>query len=284
MGSCPVYLKSSYNNMPELPEVETTKRGIEPYLKGKRITNIVVRNASLRQPVTANIAECCKGQLILSVSRRGKYLLIATARGNLLIHLGMSGSLRIVPANSPPQKHDHVDLVVGKQAVRLRDPRRFGLFLWSEERLAEHPLLKDLGPEPLDAVFSAEYLWNVSRKRRVAIKNFIMNSHIVVGVGNIYANEALFMSGIRPTRQAGKISRDDFERLVINIRKVLKDAIRQGGTTLKDFRNEEGKPGYFAQELRVYGRAGEACSYCGERIKSKVIGQRSSFYCSKCQK
>ncbi|KHF24733.1 bifunctional DNA-formamidopyrimidine glycosylase/DNA-(apurinic or apyrimidinic site) lyase [Solemya velum gill symbiont] len=270
--------------MPELPEVETTKRGIEPYLEAKRITDIVVRNASLRQPVTANIAECCKGQRILSVSRRGKYLLIATANGNILIHLGMSGSLRVVPAKTPAQKHDHVDLVVGKQAVRLRDPRRFGLFLWSEEELAEHPLLKYLGPEPLDDAFTGEYLWKMSRKRRVAIKNFIMNSHIVVGVGNIYANEALFMCGIRPTRQAGIISRADYERLATNIRRVLEEAIRQGGTTLKDFRNEEGKPGYFAQELQVYGRAGEACSCCGETIRSKVIGQRSSFYCSKCQK
>lgn len=270
--------------MPELPEVETTRAGIEPFMHDQRISHVVVRNGNLRQPIPAALEQQVAGKKIHSVSRRGKYILIAVDAGHVLIHLGMSGSLRIVPADSEAQKHDHFDLVIGSKAIRLRDPRRFGLVLWVKGDPIQHPLLAHLGPEPLSNDFDGDYLWQRSRKRKVAVKNFIMNSSIVVGVGNIYASESLFMAGIRPTRQSGKISKADYRKLAIAIKKVLHQSILQGGTTLRDFQNEDGKPGYFSQELKVYGREGESCSQCGGMIQSRAIGQRSSFYCRRCQK
>ena len=278
--------------MPELPEVETTRRGIEPHILDKTITDVVVRERKLRWPIPAKLAERLKKQKILSVERRGKYLLICVKDGTLIIHLGMSGSLRIIPANTPAGAHDHFDLVIGKQCLRLRDPRKFGAVLWqagpksgSQSGYVEtHKLLANLGPEPLSDSFDTEYLFNLSRKRQVSIKNLIMNSHVVVGVGNIYASESLFRSGIRPTSKAGKVSKARYARLVDSIKQVLAEAIEQGGTTLQDFSNEEGKPGYFAQELKVYGREGQACYICDAPIQKTVIGQRSSYYCPKCQK
>lgn len=270
--------------MPELPEVETTKCGIEPHLRGKRVTDVIIRQPRLRWPVPANLPEVLTGLKIDTVKRRAKYLLLETRAGTLILHLGMSGSLRILDSSVPAGGHDHFDLVIGKQCLRLRDPRRFGAVLWTDRDLQEHTLFKSLGPEPLGESFNTEYLFSASRKRTVAVKNFIMNSHVVVGVGNIYASESLFLAGIRPTRRAGKISRKQYQSLVQSIKTVLQRAIEQGGTTLKDFSNEEGKPGYFAQQLRVYGRKAEACYQCDAPIQQITIGQRSTYYCPRCQK
>ena len=270
--------------MPELPEVETTRRGIAPHLQGKTVADVIIRNRNLRWPVSSVLPAQLKGQRIRSIGRRGKYILLEFANGTLLLHLGMSGSLRIVPDSTPAAKHDHFDLVLeNNRCLRLRDPRRFGSISWTRQEAAKHRLLRELGPEPLANEFNAEYLYTSSRRRKLAIKNHIMNSHIVVGVGNIYANEALFLSGIRPTRAAGKISRKKIAALVDNIKQVLRAAIEQGGTTLRDFTNSDGKPGYFAQQLNVYNRKGESCPSCGASIKHVSVGQRSSYYCPVCQ-
>jgi len=269
--------------MPELPEVETTLRGIEPHLINQIITRVVVRNPALRWPVTADV-EKAEGQQLVRLERRGKYLLLNLLQGGLLIHLGMSGSLRILKQPLAAEKHDHIDVELENgTCLRFNDPRRFGAFLWVDGEINSHELLRDLGPEPLSAEFTADYLYQNSRTRRVAIKNFIMNGHIVVGVGNIYASEALFMAGIHPQRAAGKVSRQRYEGLVAAIRDVLVRAIEQGGTTLRDFVNSDGAPGYFAQELLVYDRAGSDCFQCETPIRQKVIGQRSSYYCPNCQ-
>ena len=270
--------------MPELPEVETTRRGIEPWLQGRTVTEVKVQNAALRWPVPADINKL-SGLPIESVKRRGKYLLLKNARGTALIHLGMSGSLRVSEDSPARRKHDHVEFLLDSgRRLRLHDPRRFGCVLWTEEPPEQHPLIASLGPEPLSDAFTADYLFAATRKRRVAIKNLIMDSHVVVGVGNIYASESLFMAGVRPTRAAQRITRAEARRLTATIREVLGEAIRQGGTTLRDFVNSEGNPGYFAQSLRVYGRTGEPCRACENPVKMKVIGQRASFYCTHCQK
>lgn len=272
--------------MPELPEVETTLRGIEPALTGRRIAAVVVRNPSLRWPVPAAVGRA-HGHVVSGCRRRAKYLLIelGDAGGGLLLHLGMSGSLRICDADDPPRKHDHVDLVIDSgRCLRFNDPRRFGALLWWDGSPEEHALLRDLGPEPLSEGFSGEHLWRLSRGRKGAVKTFIMDGHVVVGVGNIYASEALFMSGIRPSRPAGRVSAARYGALAAAIRDVLAHAIRRGGTTLRDFVNSEGNPGYFAQELLVYEREGNACFQCGAPIRRKVIGQRSSYYCPRCQR
>ena len=272
--------------MPELPEVETTLRGIAPFLDGGRVARIVVRNPSLRWPVTEEVRQA-EGREVLRCRRRAKYLLIELegATGGLLVHLGMSGSLRVCDAGDPPRKHDHVDIVLDNgRCVRFHDPRRFGVFTWWDAPAEAHPLLKDLGPEPLSDAFGGEHLWQKSRGRRGAVKNFIMDGKVVVGVGNIYASEALFMAGIHPTRPAGRISRARYDALSEAIRDVLARAIRRGGTTLRDFLNSEGNPGYFARELLVYEREGSACFQCGNPIRRKVIGQRSSYYCPRCQR
>ena len=270
--------------MPELPEVETTLRGIEPHLLDQTITDIIIRDHRLRWPVPESLKTEAIDQEIKSVKRRGKYILIRTDTGTIILHLGMSGNLRILPANSPPKKHDHIDLILSnKQCLRFHDPRRFGCCLWTRDDPLEHKLLKNLGPEPWDDEFNALMLHKRSRQRKIAIKNFIMDSKVVVGVGNIYASEALFLSKINPNIAAGKISLKRFEVLITAIQKILDQAIKQGGTTLRDFTNSSGEPGYFKQELAVYGREGEPCVKCKKPIRKKVIGQRSSFYCRNCQ-
>ena len=269
--------------MPELPEVETTLRGIEPHLLNQRIARIIVRDPRLRWPVPVEVRKA-EGQQFVRLDRRGKYLLLKLEQGGLIIHLGMSGSLRILQDQLAPEKHDHVDVELENcVCLRFNDPRRFGAFLWVDGEMESHELLRDLGPEPLSTEFTTDYLYKRSRGRRVAIKNFIMNGHIVVGVGNIYASEALFMAGIHPQRAAGRISMQRYEGLVAAIRDVLDRAIKQGGTTLRDFVNSDGAPGYFAQELLVYDRADSDCFQCGAPIRQKVIGQRSSYYCPACQ-
>ena len=274
--------------MPELPEVETTLRGIRPHLEGQRIERLVVREPRLRLPVPADLPERVAGRAVTDLARRGKYLLIGTECGTLILHLGMSGSLRVVPEGTPPGKHDHLDLVLtSARALRLRDPRRFGLLAWSpdppERAAASHPLLRDLGPEPLGPGFGGDYLYGLSRGRRVSVKPFLMDAGVVVGVGNIYASESLFRAGIHPARPAGRIGLERYRRLAQDVRAVLGAAIAQGGTSLRDFVQEDGAPGYFAQELKVYGRAGEPCPGCGAPVRLRRIGQRSSFYCPRCQ-
>ena len=270
--------------MPELPEVETTLRGIEPHLLNQRVARVTVRDSRLRWPVPEEVSKA-EGQTFVSLKRRGKYLLLKLQQGGLIIHLGMSGSLRILKDPLAPEKHDHVDVELENgTCLRFNDPRRFGAFLWVDGEMEAHELLRNLGPEPLSDAFTAAHLYQLSRGRKVAIKNFIMNGHIVVGVGNIYASESLFMAGIHPQRAAGRVSLQRYEGLVAAIRDVLGRAIRQGGTTLRDFVNSNGAPGYFAQELLVYDRAGSECFQCGDAIRQKVIGQRSSYYCSGCQR
>lgn len=271
--------------MPELPEVETTRSGIEPHIKNQTIVKVIVRQPKLRWPIPASLAKDLPGHSISGVSRRGKYLLLKSKLGTVIIHLGMSGSLRILKTPVPPGKHDHVDFELGSgDILRYTDPRRFGCILWEVNDLAQHPLLSKLGPEPLLEEFDSSYLHSLSRKRKAPIKTFIMDSHIVVGVGNIYANEALFMAGISPKRAAGAISKARYEKLVVAVKSVLAQAILVGGTTLKDFTNSNGDPGYFKQSLQVYGRGGLPCNNCEKDLSEVRLGQRATVYCSVCQK
>ncbi|MDH5407283.1 MAG: bifunctional DNA-formamidopyrimidine glycosylase/DNA-(apurinic or apyrimidinic site) lyase [Gammaproteobacteria bacterium] len=271
--------------MPELPEVETTRRGIEPHLLGHSFTGAVVRQRQLRWPVPARLNSLIKNKTIKSVDRRGKYIIIRLEDGALLLHLGMSGSLRVIEQDAQAQKHDHVDLLIdNNKCIRLHDPRRFGSIHWIKGDPEQHKLLCDLGPEPLEENFKPELLFSRSRKRKLAVKLFIMDSKTVVGVGNIYASEALFKAGIRPGKAAGRVSRAEYEKLYLAIKQILTQAIKAGGTTLQDFTNSEGKPGYFKQELSVYGRADEPCLICNSKIKQITMGQRSTFYCPQCQK
>jgi formamidopyrimidine-DNA glycosylase len=271
--------------MPELPEVETTRRGIAPYLEGKRVARVVVRRSDLRLPVSDEISTELPGRTIRRAERRGKYLILRIERGGVILHLGMSGHLRMVPATTPPGKHDHLDIVLETGlALRFTDPRRFGLALWAGEEPLNHPLLMDLGPEPLEEGFSGDHLFQAGRGRVVAVKQFIMNSRIVAGVGNIYANEALFRAGINPALRAGVISLARFRRLAEALRVVLSEAIELGGTMLRDFRDSEGKPGYFALRLDVYGRGGEPCHKCGSAIQAARQGGRSTYFCGRCQR
>lgn len=270
--------------MPELPEVETTRRGLTPHCQGKRITEVRIRNHSLRWPVPTALPEILGQKKLREISRRGKYLLFEFSHGTLLVHLGMSGSMRVMPSSAVPEKHDHIDLCFGKNCLRFNDPRRFGCFLWTEEPVTQHTLISHLGPEPLAEDFCADYLYARSRKRSQAIKTLIMDSKIVVGVGNIYANEALFLAGIHPLKPAGKISRAKYALLVEKIKHVLASAIARGGTTLRDFVGGDGKPGYFAQELNVYGRGGQACKVCTKALTEKAVAQRATVYCTRCQR
>lgn len=271
--------------MPELPEVETTRRGILAHAQNRLITAVTVRQRNLRWPVPADLDANLRNARINGIQRRGKYLIFETGRGFMLLHLGMSGSLRIDEAGRAPKKHDHVEWALDDGSLlRLHDPRRFGSIHWIKDSPAEHPLLRDLGPEPLAAEFDGDYLHRLSRRRTCAVKYFIMNSKIVVGVGNIYANEALFLAGIPPNRAANRVSAAQFAKLAAAIKAVLEDAIRVGGTTLRDFVNAQGNPGYFRLQLRVYEKAGEPCGRCGHIIKHKVMGQRSSYYCPRCQR
>ena len=270
--------------MPELPEVETTLRGVLPHLSGRVVRELIVVRRNLRWPVPEELEEIT-GQRVLAGERRGKYLLFRTARGTLLIHLGMSGSLRLLAPAVPWRKHDHLALRLDTgMELRFHDPRRFGCVLWLHGDPQAHPLLKDLGPEPLGPDFSGRYLFELARGRAAPVKAFIMDSHVVVGVGNIYACESLFMAGIRPTRAAGKVSLVRYEKLAAAIREVLAASIEMGGTTLRDFLNESGEPGYFAQTLRVYDREGEPCRTCGKAIERIVQTGRSTFFCPQCQK
>jgi formamidopyrimidine-DNA glycosylase len=270
--------------MPELPEVETTRRGIEPHIINCQVTNVAVHQPQLRWPVTEDIGAYLSEQRISGISRRGKYLLFEIGKGHLLIHLGMSGSLRLVDKDVVRQKHDHVDIELSSgKILRYTDPRRFGAILWISGAPQLHALLKNLGPEPLTDEFSGDYLYQRSRGRKLPLKSFIMDSKVVVGVGNIYANEALFLAGIKPARQAGSISRKRYAKLAESIRQILANAIEQGGTSLRDFVGGDGKPGYFKQSLQVYGRGAQACNKCGAKLQELRLGQRSTVFCPVCQ-
>ncbi len=272
--------------MPELPEVETTRRGIAPHIQNHKVTGLRVRQRRLRWPVpVARLQTKLVGFTLERVERRAKYLLLRNENGTAILHLGMSGSLCVVPADQAPGKHDHVDILLDSgQALRLTDPRRFGALLWTAGPPEEHELLRSLGPEPLGEDFDGDYLWRRSRNRKVAVKSYIMDAKTVAGVGNIYANEALFMAGIHPARAAGRISRERYRKLADAIRQVLESSIAQGGTTLRDFVNSEGKPGYFAVQLQVYDRDGEPCPVCGTTLKGMRQGQRATVYCPHCQR
>lgn len=270
--------------MPELPEVETTCRGIAPHTIGKVVKAVIVRQPKLRWMVPDSIQDMV-GQTINQVSRRAKYVLLETDIGITMVHLGMSGSLRVVDDSLSADKHDHVDIILDSgKALRLHDPRRFGAVLWTTEEIAIHKLINHLGPEPLTDDFDVDYLVACSKKRSVSVKQFIMDAQVVVGVGNIYASESLFMAGISPQKAANNVSKKRYELLTQCIKQVLARAIEQGGTTLRDFVQAEGKPGYFQQQLNVYGRTGEPCKTCGALIKQLKQGQRSTFYCGKCQR
>jgi len=303
--------------MPELPEVETTRAGLAPHLIGRRVVVATLRRPDLRWPIAAEIRDLLPGQRIDAVRRRAKYLLLDTAAGSALLHLGMSGSLRVLPADTPVRDHDHVDLVLDSgRVLRFNDPRRFGCLLWQPPGEV-HPLLAGLGPEPLSvekathgvspkgtscgaseasdgvafdgttstgAAFNGDYLYALSRGRRVPVKSFLMDQKVVVGVGNIYVAEALFAAGISPLRAAGKVSRERYRRLADAVQSILAYAITRGGTTLRDFISPDGAPGYFEQELSAYGRGGEACRRCGRALKQALVGQRATVWCGHCQR
>jgi formamidopyrimidine-DNA glycosylase len=270
--------------VPELPEVETTRRGIRTAMRGRRIARFELRDHRLRWPVAPALARELPGQRVRDVGRRAKYLLIELERGTLIAHLGMSGSLRVVPAGTPWLKHDHyeIDLDSGR-CLRFNDPRRFGSLHWVTGDPLAHPLLAKLGPEPLGRHFDGACLAARARGRKVSVKQFLLDQHTVVGVGNIYASEALFRAGIHPRRAAGRVSRARYDRLARSVREVLEDAIRQGGTTLRDYVSADGTPGYFRQELYVYERAGQPCRRCGKSIRKLAQGQRSTYFCPHCQ-
>lgn len=271
--------------MPELPEVETTKRGISAALVGHRVAKAAVRDRRLRWPIAANFESAVLGQTVRSVERRAKYILVGFDHGSLILHLGMSGSLRLVRPGTPPRAHDHWDLELDSGWVlRFHDPRRFGSLHWTEGNPDAHPLLAKLAPEPLSDAFDATYLYRATRKRSVAIKQLLMNSSIVVGVGNIYASEALFHAGVAPRRKARRITQIEAAKLVSAVKQVLAAAIKIGGTTLRDYVDPEGSPGYFRQKLYVYERAGSACRVCKSTVKQFVQGQRSTYWCSTCQR
>lgn len=270
--------------MPELPEVETTRRGIAPHLEGRRIERVTLRRRDLRWPIPAAIQRKLPGQRIDAVTRRAKYLLLHTDVGSALLHLGMSGSLRVIDSATPVGKHDHYDLGLDDgHVLRFTDPRRFGCLLWQAPGEV-HPLLAGLGPEPLSADFDGDHLWQLSRGRQAAVKTFLMDQAVVVGVGNIYASEALFAAGIHPARAAGRVSRERYRLLAAAVQEILAHAIERGGTTLRDFIRPDGAPGYFEQELMVYGRNGQPCRRCGAPIRARVLGQRNTFFCPRCQR
>jgi formamidopyrimidine-DNA glycosylase len=270
--------------MPELPEVETTRRGLAPHVVGRAIARVEVRDGRLRWPVAPTLPAALRARRVERLERRGKYLLFTTDAGTLLVHLGMSGSLRYLPEPTPVGAHDHIDVhFADGGALRFNDPRRFGSFILTSTP-AEHPLLRDLGPEPLGTEFTADHLWRSAQRRQTAIKQHLMNGKVVVGVGNIYASESLFRAGIHPARAAGRIARARFEPLVAAVRAVLSDAIEEGGTTLRNFVGGDGRPGYFRGALRVYERDGQPCLNCAAPIERRVQGQRATYYCRRCQR
>ncbi|MBS7457100.1 bifunctional DNA-formamidopyrimidine glycosylase/DNA-(apurinic or apyrimidinic site) lyase [Coralloluteibacterium stylophorae] len=270
--------------MPELPEVETTRAGLAPHLTGRRVAGVTLRRPDLRWPIPAAVAAHLPGARIDAVRRRAKYLLLDTEAGSALLHLGMSGMLRVLPPDTPVGPHDHVDIALDSgRLLRFTDPRRFGCLLW--QPIGEvHPLLRRLGPEPLEAAFDGDYLFARSRGRAAPVKTFLMDQAIVVGVGNIYAAESLFRAGIAPLRPAGRVSRERYRALAGAVKTVLAHAIARGGTTLRDFLNADGAPGYFEQELFVYGRGGQRCKACGTALREAAIGQRASVWCPRCQR
>ncbi len=271
--------------MPELPEVETTRRGLLPHVVGRRIRDVVVRNPHLRWPVTRGIARHARGERVLAIRRRGKYLLFDCPRGHLLVHLGMSGRLSVVPQDAPAQAHDHVDVQLeGNGSLRLTDPRRFGAVLWLPSPAEGHALLNGLGVEPFDEGFSGAAMHALARGRRVPIKSFLMNGRIVTGVGNIYASEALFAAGIDPRRAAGRLSLERWSRLVDSVRATLERALAAGGSTLRDYALVDGREGGFQHEFSVYDREGRPCPRCGRAIRQLRQGQRSTFFCPGCQR
>lgn len=271
--------------MPELPEVETTRRGIEPHILGKKVSRVIVRESRLRWLIPDDLGMQFSGQTIQAVTRRAKYLLLHCSHGCAIVHLGMSGSLRIVPTLQPAGKHDHVDIVFDHGlCLRLHDPRRFGALIWTGSNPLHHDLLAELGPEPLEDNFTGTYLYQRSRHRSLAVKHFIMDSRILVGVGNIYANEALFLAGINPARAAGRVSQLRYEGLAKAIKQVLNAALLEGGTTLRDFHASDGTPGYFRPRLCVYSRANLPCTQCTRPLKLIRQGQRASYYCGYCQR
>ncbi len=272
-------------HVPELPEVETTRRGIEPHVVGRRIRQLLVHERRLRWPVESTIAAAVAGTPIRRAGRRAKYLLLETDAGTLILHLGMSGSLRVLPASTPRIAHDHLDIELDSgQTLRFNDPRRFGSLLFTAGDAGSHPLLRQLAPEPLEDEFNGDYLWKITRRRSVAIKQLIMNSRLVVGVGNIYASEALFRARIRPRRQARSLSRAECGKLARAIKATLAMAVKVGGTTLRDYVGADGNPGYFRQKLYVYERAGKPCRVCGKPVRQFTQGQRSTYWCANCQK
>ncbi|MES0874984.1 bifunctional DNA-formamidopyrimidine glycosylase/DNA-(apurinic or apyrimidinic site) lyase [Sinimarinibacterium thermocellulolyticum] len=272
--------------MPELPEVETVRRGLTPYLQHRRIDAAVVREPRLRWPIPPELPTKLASRRVEYIDRRGKYLIVVLDSGDrVILHLGMSGRLFVLDPDAPVRKHDHVDWQLDSgRIVRFHDPRRFGAMLWWPATETEHVLLRDMGPEPFSDDFDGAYLFRASRGRSAAVKSFVMDGRIVVGAGNIYATEALFRAGIRPTRAAGRLTRAECTRLAAQIREVLAEAVRLGGTTLRDFAGADGASGYFQQALAVYGRNGETCHVCATPIRRIVIGQRSSFYCPRCQR
>ena len=270
--------------MPELPEVETTRAGLAPHVEGRRVRSVTLRRPDLRWPIPHEVVDCLPGQRVDAVRRRAKYLLLDTVRGSALLHLGMSGSLRVLPASTPVRAHDHVDLLLDSgQVLRFNDPRRFGCLLWQPAG-ETHPLLQSLGPEPLSDDFDGDYLFALSRGRRAPVKTFLMDQQVVVGVGNIYAAEALHAAGISPLRAAGRVSRERYRLLAEAVRAILGHAIRRGGTTLRDFLAPDGAPGYFEQELSAYGRGGEPCPRCGRALRQALVGQRATVWCGHCQR
>lgn len=270
--------------MPELPEVETTRRGLAPHVAGRRVEQVVLRRADLRWPIPPEVSKLLPGQRVDGIRRRAKYLLLDTAAGSALMHLGMSGSLRLAPGGTPVRAHDHFDLVLDDgRALRFNDPRRFGSLLWQPPDEV-HPLLRSLGPEPLADGFDGDWLWTLSRGRRAPVKTFLMDQSVVVGVGNIYAAEALFMAGISPLRAAGRVSRARYGALADAVKQILRAAIERGGTTLRDFLAPDGAPGYFEQELSTYGRGGQPCQRCGAALRQGVVGQRTTVWCGRCQR
>lgn len=271
--------------MPELPEVETTMNGIRPYLEGQVIAQVIVRERRLRWRIATGLQKWVNGKNVTKVERRGKYILIHLDKGGLIIHLGMSGSIRILLKPEPPGKHDHFDLInKSGQIVRYRDPRKFGCLLYYSSGLYNHPRLQALGVEPLSEDFNGKWLYALAKKKTIAVKTLIMDGRLVVGVGNIYVSEALFAAGIHPLRKCSRISLPRYTRLVESIQKILKQAIAKGGTTLQDFVDADGMPGYFEQSLTVYGREGKSCTKCTAAIKKVVVSQRSTFYCPQCQR
>ncbi len=270
--------------MPELPEVETTRRGIREPLVGQTVGGCVVRNGRLRHGVPENIGDFFRGEVLRDVRRRAKYLLLDFETGSLIVHLGMSGSLRIVAPGEPPGRHDHIDLIMGDRCLRYRDPRRFGQWLWQAGDVLTHPLLARLGVEPLEDAFNPADWYRSTRGVKTPIKLALMDGRRVVGVGNIYASESLFRAGIRPTTQAGRLGPGRCERLVSAVRQTLLDAIDAGGSTLRDFIGSDGQPGYFQQQYFVYGLHGQPCRVCGTALCRSVMGQRSTFWCPVCQR